>query len=120
MRWLEPASWRTFLLQRELTMSRGITPHSKFYNRGRKAIFERLRGASHARTGTARLPTSPIIFTTKPRRACWLQPDTPRTSKSLRAAIIPAPRSKEHTSELQSRENLVCRLLLEKKKKKKK
>src|SRR5690606_41330297 len=29
----------------------------------------------------------------------------------------PARRSEEHTSELQSRENLVCRLLLEKKKK---
>src|SRR5690606_39333993 len=28
---------------------------------------------------------------------------------------IPNPRSEEHTSELQSRENLVCRLLLEKK-----
>src|SRR5438132_10071891 len=62
MRWLEPASWRTFLLQRELTMSRGITPHSKFYNRGRKAIFEPLRGASHARTGTARLPTSNYLY----------------------------------------------------------
>src|SRR5436309_4592386 len=32
----------------------------------------------------------------------------------------PVARSEEHTSELQSRENLVCRLLLEKKKKKKK
>src|SRR5690606_42131345 len=31
----------------------------------------------------------------------------------------PRDRSEEHTSELQSRENLVCRLLLEKKKKKK-
>src|SRR5690606_41709335 len=30
----------------------------------------------------------------------------------------PQVRSEEHTSELQSRENLVCRLLLEKKKKK--
>src|SRR5690606_41496304 len=29
--------------------------------------------------------------------------------------IEEAPRSEEHTSELQSRENLVCRLLLEKK-----
>src|SRR5215475_2713739 len=38
-------------------------------------------------------------------------PDMPATSR---------PRSEEHTSELQSRENLVCRLLLEKKKKKKK
>src|SRR5690606_39467563 len=31
---------------------------------------------------------------------------------------MPSPRSEEHTSELQSRENLVCRLLLEKKNKK--
>src|SRR5690606_37718031 len=31
---------------------------------------------------------------------------------------VGAVRSEEHTSELQSRENLVCRLLLEKKKKK--
>src|SRR5690606_39327814 len=34
-------------------------------------------------------------------------------------AVIARERSEEHTSELQSRENLVCRLLLEKKKKKK-
>src|SRR5690606_17456903 len=34
--------------------------------------------------------------------------------------VAPNPRSEEHTSELQSRENLVCRLLLEKKKTKKK
>src|SRR5690349_25040028 len=33
---------------------------------------------------------------------------------------VPAVRSEEHTSELQSRRDLVCRLLLEKKKKKKK
>src|SRR5688572_31527122 len=31
--------------------------------------------------------------------------------------VVPAPRSEEHTSELQSQSNLVCRLLLEKKKK---
>src|SRR5690625_6014501 len=31
---------------------------------------------------------------------------------------LPSPRSEEHTSELQSRGHLVCRLLLEKKKKK--
>src|SRR5690606_40544158 len=42
-----------------------------------------------------------------------IRPDRPLT--------LPEPqpmRSEEHTSELQSRENLVCRLLLEKKKKK--
>src|SRR5207302_8136026 len=33
------------------------------------------------------------------------------------ARLITETRSEEHTSELQSRENLVCRLLLEKKKK---
>src|SRR5690606_41971568 len=38
-----------------------------------------------------------------------------RASVSGFAGIV--PRSEEHTSELQSRENLVCRLLLEKKKK---
>src|SRR5690606_41711345 len=32
-------------------------------------------------------------------------------SARLRARTAPAPRSEEHTSELQSRENLVCRLL---------
>src|SRR6266571_5316973 len=37
-------------------------------------------------------------------------PRAPRTSTS------PTPRSEEHTSELQSHVNLVCRLLLEKKK----
>src|SRR5690606_41463376 len=38
----------------------------------------------------------------------------------LRISTPPSacPRSEEHTSELQSRENLVCRLLLEKKNKK--
>src|SRR5438874_3636618 len=35
---------------------------------------------------------------------------------SLRGARIPRARSEEHTSELQSRRDLVCRLLLEKKK----
>src|SRR2546421_5560650 len=35
----------------------------------------------------------------------------------LRALGLDPPRSEEHTSELQSRSDLVCRLLLEKKKK---
>src|SRR2546430_5747021 len=37
----------------------------------------------------------------------------------LPADRVPPPRSEEHTSELQSQSNLVCRLLLEKKKKQK-
>src|SRR5690606_11340132 len=38
----------------------------------------------------------------------------------IRYNALKGDRSEEHTSELQSRENLVCRLLLEKKKKKNK
>src|SRR2546427_6306076 len=42
----------------------------------------------------------------------------PQAYKDLAAAIDRITRSEEHTSELQSQSNLVCRLLLEKKKKK--
>src|SRR5690606_41147686 len=53
------------------------------------------------------------------RTACagcapWATPPA-RRSSPVPASSWP-PRSEEHTSELQSRENLVCRLLLEKKK----
>src|SRR3712207_7819275 len=44
--------------------------------------------------------------------------EDPRGAPAARAAHAP-PRSEEHTSELQSRQYLVCRLLLEKKKNKK-
>src|SRR5207302_9910926 len=52
----------------------------------------------------------PQRYATLPVQQCYFD---------LAAADIDAQRSEEHTSELQSRENLVCRLLLEKKKKKK-
>src|SRR5207302_9889507 len=44
--------------------------------------------------------------------------DLPIERVAFNAITKSAVRSEEHTSELQSRENLVCRLLLEKKKKK--
>src|SRR3712207_8242584 len=40
-----------------------------------------------------------------------------RALKTSTSASVPLPRSEEHTSELQSRQYFVCRLLLEKKKK---
>src|SRR2546430_8909635 len=55
----------------------------------------------------ARLPHSPSFASgTRPSAPCspW--------------SVVFPPRSEEHTSELQSQSNLVCRLLLEKKKKK--
>src|SRR3712207_7645797 len=62
---------------------------------------------SPARTGRRRPCPAP-----PPRRpAAWRPPPCRRRRTSR------APRSEEHTSELQSRQYLVCRLLLEKKKK---
>src|SRR5690625_7100559 len=45
-----------------------------------------------------------------------VQPPLIKCFKIVRGIALVAPRSEEHTSELQSRGHLVCRLLLEKKK----
>src|SRR6266487_6691125 len=50
-----------------------------------------------------------------PIPTCPTQP--PGRARPERSGSAPAPRSEEHTSELQSPVHLVCRLLLEKKKK---
>src|SRR2546422_2850023 len=52
--------------------------------------------------------------------ACWISADTldrlPEASRCGSTRVAGLDRSEEHTSELQSRLHLVCRLLLEKKK----
>src|SRR3712207_7311011 len=48
-------------------------------------------------------------------RCCSLTRTPLLTYSGARGAFLPWPRSEEHTSELQSRQYLVCRLLLEKK-----
>src|SRR5438552_13039701 len=48
----------------------------------------------------------------------FLIPDTTGAAQESLSTQIVFPRSEEHTSELQSPDHLVCRLLLEKKKKK--
>src|SRR2546422_7341492 len=55
-------------------------------------------------------------FCSRSRASCCCRP--PRAGAAWSASCSCAPRSEEHTSELQSRLHLVCRLLLEKKKKK--
>src|SRR5437870_11874421 len=50
------------------------------------------------------------------RAAIYLQPERRLRSRLPRLPRTPTRRSEEHTSELQSRGQLVCRLLLEKKK----
>src|SRR5260370_28623696 len=57
-------------------------------------------------------PPSPSSTGRRARRPCWSSPRSVSSSSSLKQN-----RSEEHTSELQSHLNLVCRLLLEKKKK---
>src|SRR2546421_7971978 len=53
-----------------------------------------------------------------PFHASWYLKDVATGARADRHGDVPVPRSEEHTSELQSRSDLVCRLLLEKKKKK--
>src|SRR5690606_39399989 len=59
-------------------------------------------------------------FMTKPRVLISdkMDPNAARIFEERGCDVDVKPRSEEHTSELQSRENLVCRLLLEKKKQK--
>src|SRR3712207_8458283 len=68
--------------------------------------------------------TRPIMYMVSPARAPGSRIGLRRLFVPLRSftgttakTFIPVSRSEEHTSELQSRQYLVCRLLLEKKKK---
>src|SRR5690242_21524206 len=65
-----------------------------------------------------RPPRSTLFpYTRSSDLAPWAAPATSRTvPTSTRSGCTSSPRSEEHTSELQSHVNLVCRLLLEKKK----
>src|SRR5690606_40973807 len=61
------------------------------------------------------LPTLLRLLTTQPIDLIVLDINIPGGNNFQMVSMI-RNRSEEHTSELQSRENLVCRLLLEKKK----
>src|SRR5690606_40964574 len=84
---------------------------------GRLEQGVKLRGAEKV----ARNPVKVIATDRMPRKPDWIRvrlsnsPKVDEIKRKLRANKL--HRSEEHTSELQSRENLVCRLLLEKKKK---
>src|SRR3712207_8909549 len=67
---------------------------------------------SRSRAGPSAPPASPPPASTSRRRAPAARPTPSRRCTRL----APGTRSEEHTSELQSRQYLVCRLLLEKKK----
>src|SRR5205809_4171959 len=76
-------------------------------------LFRSLQDRSHRvhrRAGSLRFNRKPRLAL---RRAVW---GFVRSADGDRLALDSGKRSEEHTSELQSRLHLVCRLLLEKKK----
>src|SRR2546430_11019166 len=62
------------------------------------------------------LPISPRRKITRQERHSSKHPSDARVSRRINRLDSDQQRSEEHTSELQSQSNLVCRLLLEKKK----
>src|SRR5256885_5520955 len=85
-------------------LSRSGRPVLPPRKRGRAAVPQPRRRPLRSSKSPARLRPSPA----------WR--GRPSPSIPARSACPPAERSEEHTSELQSPCNLVCRLLLEKKK----
>src|SRR5690606_40422462 len=84
--------------------------------------ISRTRWMSPASRRHSSKPSAPSSSTRAPAAASSreLRSPTPPLSSPRQCPLFSLSRSEEHTSELQSRENLVCRLLLEKKKKRKK
>src|SRR5690606_41917592 len=76
------------------------------------------RSAAKGSDRKPRLSTVPAFLGRPPVQAGMVPAALPAFSAPSGVRVVPslAARSEEHTSELQSRENLVCRLLLEKKK----
>src|SRR5205823_13149788 len=74
-------------------------------------------GAQGGRPERARVRQGDVARHPPPAEAAGRGPRLPRLPEGQRAARRAARRSEEHTSELQSLAYLVCRLLLEKKKK---
>src|SRR5204862_589233 len=110
-----PASVRCYLFH----SSRGPRPLHSFPTRRSSdlAPSTRTRTPMPSVSPSETASTSPFFVAT-----CWARRVTARVSAypapAAVAKSIASPRSEEHTSELQSRRDLVCRLLLEKKKKK--
>ena len=68
------------------------------------------------RSRLAEIPHQPGIYLMKDRLGSVIYVGKARDLRKRLASYFMPSRSEEHTSELQSRTNLVCRLLLEKKK----
>src|SRR5690625_201497 len=76
-------------------------------------VLHHSAAADHRRCGAPARPGRPD----RPGRGRYRLPAVVTVAGAVRDRLAAATRSEEHTSELQSRGHLVCRLLLEKKKK---
>src|SRR5690606_40691119 len=105
-----PLLFASFLLLSRRPPTSTLFPYTTlFRSRRRHPRALHLRPARRSRRALRRRHPSPRSF----------RPGLRPPATSLFRKTPPTPgRSEEHTSELQSRENLVCRLLLEKKKQK--
>src|SRR5438445_4014087 len=88
----------------------------------RDGLQTRLDGRLHpvcVRVRRARLPGRQVeVFRQQLSKLFGVSIPSRRAGQRREGPVQPRDRSEEHTSELQSRQYLVCRLLLEKKKKK--
>src|SRR2546430_12361894 len=100
--------------------NRGARPKCSFFRPGGARVERRV--AYGRRPGSWRQKLIPIFggdfHDYRPKPRALERAFKGDSAPDLVAEHLPAPtRSEEHTSELQSQSNLVCRLLLEKKKK---
>src|SRR5438445_1328701 len=93
-----------------------LFPYTTLFRSGARQPSWPPRAGQEAQEGGSTRGTSERFCAT-PTPVCGPDPMALRTDPPSRAVC--RRRSEEHTSELQSRQYLVCRLLLEKKKKKK-
>src|SRR5690606_41855547 len=77
-------------------------------------IFE--VGVERGRLDAVLLRGAPRVDVDRNQRFGWVDDEVAAALQLYDRVVHRRERSEEHTSELQSRENLVCRLLLEKKK----
>src|SRR5690606_41187924 len=101
-----------------------MTPPTAMRSRRNRRIHREFHMADRVSTKLLPVPLSvlrPVLLTVPPEPpgvGLDMPLDVERWVSAATCDLLPSvvPRSEEHTSELQSRENLVCRLLLEKKK----
>src|SRR5690606_41730357 len=104
-----------FLLMRRRPPRSPLFPYTTLF-RSHKPIVIGARGERLKRVGSAARRELNELLGRRLHLQLWVKvrEDWADSAQALRQLGV---RSEEHTSELQSRENLVCRLLLEKKKK---